>query len=164
LWGGVNSPEPAWTHRGEPLPQMPDVTTPEQQAAVEAADPMVVAPLYRVNLDDPAAPPEAVIPVERMRGPVLLISGEDDAMWPSSRMGEQVDARMAAHGRSSDVTHLRYRDAGHLIGNPYLPTTVSDRRHPVLGIRFAYGGTPAGSARANADSWPRVLDFLRDAL
>jgi hypothetical protein len=56
--------------------------------------------------------------------------------------------------------HLAYPDAGHLIGPPYVPTTVRDIKHNVTGGYFALGGTPKGSAFARADHWPKVLAFL----
>jgi hypothetical protein len=33
-----------------------------------------------------------------------------------------------------------------------------------VGHTFTYGGAPREQARANADSWPRVLAFLRESL
>ncbi|MGH2515136.1 MAG: acyl-CoA thioester hydrolase/BAAT C-terminal domain-containing protein, partial [Ktedonobacterales bacterium] len=117
-------------------------------------------PWYSLNLDDPAACEAAAIPVERIAGPVLLLSGEDDAMWPSIRMGEMVMARLRAHGHPYPDRHLRYRGAGHLLSFPYLPPSVHPSRHPALGAAFAYGGNPRDQVRANADSWHTVLEFL----
>jgi len=164
LWGGVNSSAPAWTSGGADLPAMPDRTSPEQQVAAESSDPLVAAPLYLANLADAATIEACAIPVGRIAGPALLISGEDDALWPSALMGDMVLERLRRAGHPYPDTHLRYPDAGHLVGYPYLPTTVNARRHPAVGRALAYGGTPAGAARANADSWPRVLAFLRDTL
>jgi dienelactone hydrolase len=143
---------------------MPDRTTPEQQAAAGASDPLSAAPLYLANLADAAAVEACGIPVERIGGPVLLISGEDDALWPSALMGEMALERLRRAAHPYPDAHLRYPGAGHLIGYPYLPTTVSVRRHPALGRALAYGGTPVGAAGATADAWPRVLAFLRDTL
>jgi len=42
---------------------------------------------------------------------------------------------------------------------PYFPTPPRERIGPWL-----TGGTAAGYARADAESWPRVLRFLADAL
>ena len=39
---------------------------------------------YLINLEDRAAIRDAAIPVERIRCPLLLVSGDDDAMWPST--------------------------------------------------------------------------------
>lgn len=37
---------------------------------------------------------DAVIPVEQARGPVMLVSGQKDQMWPSEEMSEQIMARL----------------------------------------------------------------------
>ena len=49
--------------------------------------------------------------------------------------------------------HLTYEDAGHFITPPALP-----KSHRM------FGGTPAGLARADRDSWPRVLETLAAGL
>lgn len=160
LWGAVGAPDPAWTHHGQPLPAVPDRVSPEQSAAIFAREPMSAAPWYRLNLKDEAALVAATIPVERIAGPVLLISGEDDQMWPSTPMAERIMQRLAERHFSWPYHHLRYPDAGHLIGPPWEPTTASSRRHPTVGGAFAYGGAPIGQAYANADSWPHALATL----
>ena len=160
LWGAVGADAPAWTRHGQPLLVVPDRVTPEQSAEIFAREPMSAAPWYRLNLEDEAALVPATIPVERIAGPVLLISGEDDQMWPSSLMVERVMWRLAERHFAWPYRHLRYPDAGHLIGPPWEPTTATSRRHPTVGVTFAYGGTPAGQARANVDSWPHALETL----
>jgi len=34
--------------------------------------------------------------------------------------------------------------------------------HPIIGLDFAFGGTPQTNTTASHDSWPRILQFLRD--
>jgi dienelactone hydrolase len=160
LWGAVGASGPAWTYRGEPLPIVPDRVPPELDAAISARDPISAAEWYQYNLEDESALEPATIAVERIAGPVLLISSEDDQMWPSALMAERIMRRLADHRFAWPYRHLRYPDAGHLIGPPWQPTTVNVRRHPTVGATFAYGGTPAGQAHANADSWNTVLEWL----
>ncbi|MGE5334424.1 MAG: acyl-CoA thioester hydrolase/BAAT C-terminal domain-containing protein, partial [Nitrososphaerota archaeon] len=160
LWGAVGASGPAWTYHGKPLPIVPDRVSPELDASIAARAPVSAAPWYQHNLADEAALAPATIAVERIAGPVLLISGDDDQMWPSSLMAERIMRRLAAHHFAWPYRHLRYADAGHLIAPPWQPTTVNSRLHPTVGIAFAYGGTPAGQAHANADSWNHVLALL----
>jgi len=49
-------------------------------------------------------------------------------------------------------------------GQPLRSAPIEARSHPLTGGRYSFGGTRAGNARARADSWPRVVAFLRDAL
>jgi dienelactone hydrolase len=164
LWGALGMSGAAWTLGGEELPYVHDRLSGEQSAAIFAREPSAATPWYLANLEDPAACEAAAIPVERTRGPILLLSGEDDQMWPSTLMCEMLMGRLVAHGFPHRHEHLRYPGDGHLITAPYLPTTVNFQRHPVVGHTFTYGGAPREQARANADSWPRVLAFLRDSL
>jgi dienelactone hydrolase len=137
-----------WTAGGKPLAFLPPAAT---VAAAPAGAVVELAPLFLRALEDRAAREAAEIPVERIRGPVLLLA-------------EQAVARARAHGHRQGVTHLRYAGAGHVFGPVGLPATVSTIVHPLRGLTLARGGTPAGNAAAAADSWPRVLAFLRGAL
>jgi dienelactone hydrolase len=93
------------------------------------------------------------IPVERIRCPVLLVSGGADQLWPSAAMAERVATRIGSHG--GDVEHLCYRDAGHSITLPALDTP-----RPWL-ARFAdMGGTAATNRDAANDAWPKIASFL----
>ncbi|MEO7455540.1 MAG: acyl-CoA thioesterase/bile acid-CoA:amino acid N-acyltransferase family protein [Gemmatimonadaceae bacterium] len=149
---------PSWTWGGAPVPYVPPARDPAY--APGAGEPMRPAFNYRYRVRDAAVVERARIPVDRVGAPVLLISGGDDAMWPSQWSGEQVVAHgVVLDGRSS-VRHLVYPDAGHLIGKAYMP--VGSTR--VAGGRIETGGTRQGNAAAQADAWPKVLAFLGTAL
>ena len=157
----------AWTHRGKPLPFVPPpLAGPPSGPATESSAPddaaLELTPMFLRSLENRSAVEAAAIPVERIRGPVLLLSGEDDRLWPSPVLAELAVARLAAHGHAA--THLRYPAAGHMIGPVGLPATVNTILHPLRGRAMALGGTPAGNAAAASDSWPRVVQFLRASL
>lgn len=105
----------------------------------------------------------ARIPVERIAGSVLLVSGSDDGFWPSEAYSDQVVADLKAAGHARPVEHLANPDAGHAIEFPFVPTTLIAKPHPVAGVVLDGGGTPLGNARANRLSWSRVLGFLNEA-
>ena len=156
------APRSAWTYRGEPLPFVPPASDGLPPAAASPETPLELTPMFLKSLENRSAVEAAGIPVERISGPVLLISGEDDRLWPSPVLGEIAAARLAAHKRP--VTHLRYPGAGHMIASIGLPATANTILHPLRGRAMALGGTPAGNAAAAADSWPRVLHFLSTSL
>src|SRR4030095_3905432 len=93
--------------------------------------PLELTPMFLKSLEDRAAVEAAAIAVESIRGPVLLISGEDDRLWPSPVLAEIAAARLAAHTHA--VTHLRYSGAGHMIGPVGLPATAHTKLHPLPG-------------------------------
>ena len=103
----------------------------------------------------------ATIRVERIRGAVLLISGRDDRVWPSTQMANAVMARLDANHFAYPHEHLAYVRAGHGVSRPWTPTTeINHVRHPLTGRIISLGGTPEGTAAARADSWRHVLAFL----
>lgn len=168
LWSGLASTgpvdAPAWTFGGQPLPYAPigdEAIAASMSTRTEgpvALGPAFAAALRTVDIDHPA-----MIPVEQIRGEVLLISGTVDSMWPSTTMSELAERRAAASGRPELITHLRYEGAGHLCaGVPGVPVVV-ETRHSLTGGWYSFGGTRDDNARARIDSWPRILAFLRRA-
>src|SRR5260221_71698 len=110
---------------------------------------------------DGAPVPRAEIPVENIHGPVLLISGRDDGVWPSTRSAESIVRRLKEHQFAYEVTCASFPDAGHSLIRPHSPTMdINSRRHPLTGRIVRAGGTPMGNARARGEAWKNVLEFL----
>ena len=105
------------------------------------------------------------IPVERINGAVLLISGRDDDVWPSTEMADRIMSRLRQHRFAHPFVHLAYDHAGHGIGRPFTSTLeLNSRRHPLTGRIVQMGGTPSGTAKARADSWQKMLAFVDEHL
>jgi dienelactone hydrolase len=132
--GWPDTGKPAWTLRGRPLP------------AVSAAD---------FGQPNPPGKQRAIIPVERIRGPILLACGELDVVWPSCRYSDAITARLHAHRFAYPVTALRYRDAGHLVGGltAYYGSLTDD-------ALTSFGGTVTGTQAAQADAHTKLLALL----
>jgi dienelactone hydrolase len=151
------TPVPNWTYRGQPLPYVPTVVTPQLAALVAAGGPVPLRMAFEPGLTRPEVT-AATIPVERINGPVLLISGADD-QGPGPAYHDIAAKRLASHHHRAQ--HIVYPDAGHLIGGPpYAPTTMTTTPGP--GIDLEHGGTPAATARARADAWQQTLALLAD--
>lgn len=158
---------PAWTLRGKPLPFlsasgdaqiMADI-----QKKISAGEAVRFTPWFESVVRDRDSIREAEIAVEKINGPIMLISGQDDQLWPSALFSDYVVQRLKAHNFKHDVVHVSYPDAGHFISIPFKPTTVTEAAHPVMGIKFQTGGTPAGNAHASSDSWSKLLLFLESS-
>jgi pimeloyl-ACP methyl ester carboxylesterase len=61
-------------------------------------------------------PPGEEIPVERIRGPVLMNCGGQDGEWPSCIFVDAVSFRLKQHHFGYPVTALKYPDGGHYVG------------------------------------------------
>jgi dienelactone hydrolase len=125
----------AWTLGGQPVP---------------------TAPLYEFGDPSPADAPQAIIPVEDVRGPIFLVSGTDDYVWPSSRYAAAIVARLDAAGDRYPHQSLVYRGAGHGVGGP-IP--YGPEAQQIVGSEHL-DGSPAANARGHKDSWPKLLAFL----
>jgi hypothetical protein len=161
VWSGIGGTfqDSSWTHDGKPLPCVLTRPTPAFFRQLGGKDPVVLLDLYKVGLEDEEKVRQAIIPVEKIKGAVLLISGTDDQMWPSALMADKVMARLKEHQHPYPDRHLRYEGAGHGILSAYVPL-----KNSVAGGRFALGGSPEANAKAIADSRPKVLQFLKENL
>jgi dienelactone hydrolase len=168
VYGGVAAaPEaeghmqPAWTYRGEGIPFMKSGRgAVVEQGRVSTGEPLPLTPMFLRTLEDAEQVRAASIPVERINGPVLLVSGVEDAMWPSSTFSNLVIERLEEHRFSHAHEHLALAGTGHITSPPWLPTTVDYMLHPVSNVMFALGGTPGESATGRAVAWQRTLAFL----
>ena len=115
-------------------------------------------PLFDRALEDGPGIEAATIPVELGRGPLLLVSGEADAMWPSTPMGE-IAVRRARGARTA--AHLHFPGAGHTVGGPPGVPSATQGLHPVDGWTYDFGGSHAANAAARVASWPVVVAFLQ---
>lgn len=122
----TNRRDPAWTHNGRPVqaPESPDLGNPRPLSGL------------------------GVIKVELIDGPVLLVSGLSDLLWPSGGYAAAiVDRRRAAGLETTSLTSL---SAGHAVGVAV----------PNMAVR-ALGGTRKADASLRGRAWPRVLALLR---
>ncbi|CAH1649513.1 Palmitoyl-CoA hydrolase [Hyphomicrobiales bacterium] len=159
---GLGRDGPCWTLAGKPLVhQWQDNATASWKPYDEATTVRRNADAMLTALGDPAAMARARIPVERIVGPVLLISGGDDGAWPSDLYSLIVQSSLLAAGHPHEVVWRNWPAAGHSILFPYTPATRIAHRHPVSGIATTMGGTPMANAEANAGAWAEALAFIR---
>ncbi len=157
----------AWTWRGEPLRNIwhnnPDADWHAFDHPSAPDVPLRQAPAFLTVERNAEFTAAARIPVERIAGPVLVISGSDDGFWPSEAYCDRIKADLVAREHPWPVEHVHNAGAGHAIGFPFVPTTDIAKVHPVAGVAIDGGGTPVANARANRRSWERVLAFLAAA-
>jgi hypothetical protein len=140
-------PQAAWTLNGQPIPYI----------AYGAAPGKAMVDSTSVVLDrDDAAVAAATIPVERIGGPILLVSSTADQVWTAARMADLVEARLKARRFAFPVTNLHYDDASHLLMGPG-PARI---RVTVGSYTIELGGTEAGTRKARDAAWAETKRFL----
>lgn len=151
VWQGINrkdnSVKSSWTAGGAPLPFVPFAPCNDCRSLVS---------LYAHSREATEAVAAAAIPVERVHGPILLLSSEQDAVWPSATMAAALVQRLDNRHFRYRVVSLSYPAGGHFTLGPL------DEEGAEKDAGFG-GGTAEGVIAARRDSWPKVLAFLGDA-
>lgn len=165
VWGAVSRSEdndpnafPSWTYGGQPVAYVDRIRN-------DAVDPdsdgiLILTPAFLRALENEERATAGAIEVEKINGPILMVSGRDDALWPSATFADLIVERLADRGFQHEVRNFIYEGAGHTIGPRFGPATVTKGFHPIRKATIGYGGTPSEIAAARFDSWPRVLAFL----
>ncbi len=149
VWQGLAAfrhPQTSWTWQNKALPFLPYRWSPTSSIFDYYDD-----ALDRVDHDS-----EAIIPVERIAAPILLLAGADDRLWPSARMARMIAARLESHGRRDRLVMRIYPQAGHALPPP--PVAIATDR------LSAFGGTREGNAAARKAAWRELRCFLQHTL
>lgn len=149
VWGAVGPEGEAWTLNGKPFASLHSGYVPNEPMTLE---------FIRALERDPAAVEAAAIPVERIKGRILLLSTQADALWPSARMADAVMARLEAKRWRGKRDHIRYPDASHLM----MGTGPGVTKWTQGAFTMEFGGTAEGTAKARADAWARVKRFMAE--
>jgi acetyl esterase/lipase len=157
VWSGIDfsAAEPpmrsSWSTGGKPLAFVP---VPRGVPPLQSERGLGFVPIYDRGLDGVQPDDAAVIPIERATGPVLLISGGDDRLWPARRMCRMLAVRAQQLGRGHLVRHLDFADAGHAL---FAVEPETEVKSP---LPVDFGGSEAATARAHASAWPEVVRTL----
>ena len=99
---------------------------------------------------------ESIIPVENIRGPILLVSTEADTVWPSSQQAGQIVSRLEENGFSYEVKSLTYEHVSHF--------AIPMRRNTWL-LKLLFQSErqfPEACAAERADLSQQAVAFIRD--
>jgi dienelactone hydrolase len=168
VWTG-----PTWTFQDAGVPYVPwanapPVTRTLSDGGVEVTQREQWTEALRQA--SPQAVEAAVIPVERIAGPVLLLAAGDDQVWPSCPLSDVAWARLVDAGH---VTRFPldgrecYPDAGHalnpgFVGLPMGSTLYSER--PDGGVFDRLGGSAQANGEGSRAAWRRASAFFEAAL
>ena len=118
-WYGRTTASSAWTYQGKDIPALSlkdDPALSQTRRFDSALDAVVDWPAYRIR-------------VERINGPVLLISAQNDEIWPSTRMSNDIVQYLKSQHFKFSVKHDIY-PTGHGFNQetaPKIKQSVVDR-------------------------------------
>ncbi len=108
------------------------------------------------------------IHVENIKCDVLLLTGEDDLVWPSTRMASLMQSNIEKSNLSINIKHVSYKNCGHQFvwfdkkKPEHIPEYQSMNLTGIKKHKFLFGGTSEGTIKAMIDSRNVVIHFLKD--
>ena len=99
----------SWTYQEKELPYVPYSLTSWNLGTVLFGG---LIKEHTQQLQNSPRVEEATIPVEKIQGAILLVSGRRDKMWPSTDMSERIMRRLKEKGFAYPYQHVAY-DSGH---------------------------------------------------
>ena len=151
----------SWQYNGKPIPFALGKIPSEEQERIKDSTRISYRNYYKYLAK---GEDHAEIPVEKINGPILLISGGDDQLWPSDWLSEKVINRLEKNNHPYTYKHLNYPKAGHSFAVPTLPTTTSTETSFGENVILKLGGTPKDNAHAQMDAWQQIKEFFSEAL
>ena len=115
VWAGIlkdwsKVPGSSWTYDGQDLTFVPFNPSGEVNGLLD---------LYTQSLENRADNGKANIPVQKISADVVLMTGENDEIWPSPTMAETVCEKMNARTKHK-CKHINYQGADHLLNYEFL--------------------------------------------
>ena len=154
-----NDLKPSWKYQGVDVPYVPmDKILGNDSNKIESLE------YWKSGLAKTDYVTQATIKVEKINGPILLFSGLDDMVWPSSLMADMIEQRIKESNFKNSFQNIKYEKAGHLISSN--PEMNSDFRTGKININgkdyeFEFGGTNDGDQKAKQDAKIRLMEFIK---
>ncbi len=164
-WAGINPRSPftqsSWTYQGQNIPFIPaKVGLSGLWRGVQFAigKPVAFHDSYASGLENKDNAEKAAIAVENITGPILLISGSDDQVWPAKFMGDVMIERLAKTQFSYGYRHINFEKAGHSFPWSQWPQGSGNSG------RFIHGGEPEFTQKAGRRAWVETIHFFKYTL
>jgi dienelactone hydrolase len=114
-WAGIlrdwtKVPSSSWTEQGKGLTHVAFKPSGQVNGLLD---------LYTQSLENRSDNGKADIPVEKIAGNVVLMTGEDDEIWPSSRMAMSICERINAN-QNGTCEHLNFSGLDHLLDYKFI--------------------------------------------
>lgn len=144
----------SWTWRGESLPYL-NASQGDFSGFIQlmfnlaTKGPLTFRPSYEQAVSQADNLEAARIKVENTKAKLLIIAGDDDLMWQSAKMAEEIQA-----ARPENTEVIIYKEAGHLL--------FGDRVMNAGPVRLSMGGTSETNQAAEQASTARLLAKLAE--
>lgn len=153
-----NELKPSWKYNGIEIPYLP-----MNKISGNNSGKIKMIEYWKNGLSKSDLVDKAIIRVEKIKGPILLFSGIDDKIWPSSIMADMIEQRLKENNFKYSFQNMKYENAGHLISNN--PEVNSNYRTGTINIdgkdyEYEFGGTSDGDFKAKKDAKIKLIEFI----
>lgn len=159
VWQGLargGTVRSSWSFEGKPLPFVPMDLGASTIIKLILGKKVAFRPAYERGLVKYATEAEtARIPVERIKAPVLITSGNEDAVWPADLFTKKIEASIKRAG--GRITTLQDKAGGHLTTQAFLPAGQA------MGS-LLFGGDPGVTADVLAKAWTETVQMFKNNL
>lgn len=153
-----NDLKPSWKYQGVDIPYVPmEKIVGNNSKTIETLQ------YWKDGLAKTDYVPQATIKVEQINGPILLFSGKEDKVWPSSLMADRIEQRIKASNFPHAFLNIKYEKAGHLISShPEINSSSRTGNMTIMGKDYEYefGGTIEGDKKAKQAAKIKLLEFI----
>lgn len=153
-----NELKSSWKYKGLDIPYVPmDKISGNQLNSINMLE------YWKKGLQKADFIGQAAIKVEKINGPILLFSGKDDQVWPSSIMADMIEKRLETNTFEHSFQNIKYENAGHLISsNPDDNTSYRTGTININGKDYEYefGGNNDEDIKAKRDAKLKLMEFL----
>lgn len=119
-------------------------------------DPLIIKDLFLARLKKYSEMESNKIKIEKINCPILLLSGEEDDIWPSKIYCNLLENRLKEKNNNIAFNHISFRNVGHGVLASYnLPIF-----HPIGKFWCRLGGNSEENEKANTASINHIIDFI----
>ncbi|MBM9519863.1 acyl-CoA thioesterase/BAAT N-terminal domain-containing protein [Desulforhopalus vacuolatus] len=160
VWQGLRFGRPgsSWTQGGKTVPYLPMKVPLYTIFKLFLGKTVAFRESYTRGLRASKNLDTAAIRVEQINGPVFLVAGTDDQVWPAADFADTIAERLKQHEHQYPCKYFREKGAGHLVCMPYLPSAEVCRN-----LIFTSSNIEITSI-VMIKTWDAMIDFFEEFL
>lgn len=160
-WSIHDSKDSSWRYKEKDIPCVPhnkDVF--QQLIANQNANRGISLNSCYIESKNLVNESELEIEVENIKGPIMLIDGKEDLLWPSTDSSKKIISRLNHNSHNYENIHLSYDNVGHCFDLPGIPLFKDDFSFNYGKYKYLLGGDEESTINAEYDSWNKIILFI----
>ena len=160
VWQGLSFGRPAssWTQGNKPLPYLPMKVPFFTILKLLLGKKVAFRESYERGMQASNKRDAAVIRVEKINGPLFLVAGTEDQVWPAAEFADMIIERLKHAEYPYSYTYFKEEGAGHLVSLPYFPSAEVYKN-----LIFTSGNNQLSSV-SMIKAWNEMIKFLDRSL